>query len=284
MPVTAACPTETVPGVHVESDTDAAVTLLAVCGTWDSQLWTATTAAVRRCLADQPEALIVDLSGLDDPRTLSASTWVAARRAAADAEPPVQLALCVPPELPLADRMQRLGDGRCLPIYAKVRQARVAIAGRLPVAQRVSVTLLPEPEAPSLARNLVADACLAWQMVELLHAARLVMSELVTNAVEHAHTPMTVVVTRRGSGLHISVADEVAQAPRVIRLARPRRGQPLDERGRGLLTVSETATAWGWLPTRSGKVVWATLQPAREEQPPSVPRRRHPNAPPTALR
>jgi anti-sigma regulatory factor (Ser/Thr protein kinase) len=175
-------------------------------------------------------------------------------------EPPVQLALCVPPQLPLADRMQRIGARRFLPVYAKVRQARVAIASRLPLTERVSVTLRPDPEAPSIARNLVGDACLAWNLPALLHPSRLVMSELVTNAVEHAGTEMTVVVSQRGTCLHLSVSDGVSTPPALIQLARPRRGMPLDERGRGLRMVSAAAVVWGSLPTRTGKVVWATLQ------------------------
>lgn len=262
----AACPVGD-PAVHVESDTDAAVTVMTVRGTWDAMLCRTTTAAVQDCLTAHPEALIIELSGLDDPRTESAPTWVAAQRAAAELDPPLQLALCVPPDLPLADRMQHLGARRYLPIYAKVRQARVAIAGRLPSAGRVRLTVPPEPEAPRLARTLAGDACLAWDMPELLHAGRLVVSELVTNAVEHARSVMTVVVTRRGAGLHLAVSDEVADLPQLIDLGRPQPGQPLDERGWGLRVVAATAIVWGSLPTRSGKMVWASLRPARQEGP-----------------
>lgn len=260
MPVSAACPTGVNWSVSLESDIDATIALMTVRGPWGPGLWHAVMATVHKCLAEHPEALIVDLTDVDDPGSRSAPTWMTAQREAAAMEPPVQTALCVPPDLPLADRLQRLGTRRFLPIYARVRQARVAIAGRLPLTERESVTLRPEVEAPSMARNLVGDACLAWNLPELLHPARLVMSELVTNAVEHAGTEMTVVVSLRGRCLHLTVSDGDPRPPRLIRLARPRRGLPLDERGRGLRTVSRTAAAWGSLPTRTGKVVWATLR------------------------
>ncbi len=277
MPISAARRPVQEPTVRVESDVDAAVTLMTVLGGWAQVLAGSVARALHLCLDGHPEALIVDLSGLSDPRTESASTWIGAQRAAATLDPPLQLALCVPPDLPLAGHLQRLSSREHLPVYARVRQARVAIAGRLAAGERMCVALAPEPEAPSLARDLVGNACLRWGLPELLYPARLVMSELVTNAVEHAGTDLTVVVTRRGSGLQLAVADGFAEHPRLVRMRPPRRGCPLDERGRGLQTVAGTATAWGSLPTPLGKVVWANLQPAREQTPPAVPRRRHPN-------
>ncbi|MEU4618758.1 ATP-binding protein [Actinoplanes sp. NPDC023801] len=247
-------------GVSVDDAEDMSVPLLTVRGPWDAQLCLDVSVTLRRCFTGQPDGLIVDLSALHDPHSESAPVWTTARQVAAGLEPPVHLALCVPPDLPLADRMQGLGTGRYLPVYAKVRQARVALAGRIPGDQRLSATLRPDPEAPSLARNLVSDACLAWGLVHLLHRSRLVMSELVTNALEHTGTEIRVAVHRRGSGLHLSVADGDPRLPRVVPVSRPRPDLPLDERGRGLRTVHEIAAQWGAVPTETGKVVWATIR------------------------
>jgi hypothetical protein len=244
----------------VAGDEDAAVSLVTVRGPWDAQLCSSAATTLRRCFTEHPDGLIVDLTGLLDPHSESASTWMTAQHVAAGLEPPVHLAICVPPDLPLADRMQGLGAGRYLPVYAKVRQARVALAGRMPGAERLCATLTPDPDAPSAARNLVSDACLAWGLVHLLHPSRLVMSELVTNAAEHARTEIRVVVTRRGPGLHLAVADRDPRMPEMIRLTRPRPDLPLDVRGRGLRTVHETAALWGAIPTETGKVVWATIR------------------------
>ena len=263
MSVSAACLPTRDGSVRVEGDLDAAVALITVTGAWDRTLGQQVRTAVDECLADHPEAVILDLSALRDSHTVSAATWVSAQHRAARMDPPVQLALCIPAELPLADKMQHLGTRRFLPVYARVRQARAAITSRLPSAERVKLTLPPEPESPSLARNLAGDACLAWGLPDLLYPSRLLMSELVTNAVEHAGTEITVAVTGRAAGLHLIVSDGVATPPRLIKPARPRRDQPLDERGNGLQVVNATATAWGWLPTRTGKVVWATLRPPR---------------------
>jgi hypothetical protein len=260
MSVSVACPPDET-CVEVEGDLDAAVALMTVRGAWSAPLRQLVTAALRGCLTEHPEALIVDLTALVDPGADSAGTWMAVRDAAAATDPAVHLALCIPPELPLADKMQRLGAGRYLPVYAKLRQARVAIVGRLSPTERLIMTLPPEPDSASLARNLAGDACLGWDLPELLHPARLLMSELVTNAVEHARTAITLGVSRRGAGIHLTVADGSAAQPVLLKLSRPRAGHPLDERGRGLRVVTATAAAWGSLPTRTGKVVWATLQP-----------------------
>lgn len=85
------------------------------------------------------------------------------------------------------------------------------------------------------------------------------MSELVSNAVEHAGSEVTVVVSRHGAGLHLAVADAVLRLPEMLPIAPPSADGPLDERGRGLRTVQATATDWGAAVTPGGKVVWATL-------------------------
>lgn len=248
--------------VSVEGDLDAAVALMSVRGVWDQPLRQVATTTLNQCLAGHPEALILDLSALDDRACGSAATWTAARLSAAALQPVVQFALCIPPGLPLADRMQRSAAPGQLPVFAKPRQARVAIASRLPSNERMTLSLAPEPDSPSLARDLVTRACLAWEQHDLVHPARLVMSELVTNAIEHARTPITVTVSRRAAGLHLTVSDGDRTLPQMRKPARPRPGRPLDDRGRGLRVVTATADAWGALPTKTGKVVWATLQPA----------------------
>ncbi|GAA0542742.1 hypothetical protein GCM10010172_25260 [Paractinoplanes ferrugineus] len=246
----------------MEGDLDAAVALLSVRGAWDRTLRERATTTLNECLAGHPEAMILDLSGLDDARCESATTWLAARSSAAALRPSVQLALCIPADLPLADRMQRSAGQGHLPVYAKVRQARVAIASRLPSNERTTLVLASEPDSPSLARDLVTRACLTWGLQDLLHPARLVMSELVTNAIEHSGTSMRVTVSRRAAGIHLTVSDGSPVLPQMRKPARPRPGHPLDDRGRGLRVVTVTADAWGALPARTGKVVWATLQPA----------------------
>jgi anti-sigma regulatory factor (Ser/Thr protein kinase) len=250
--------------IIVERDIDADLMTLTVRGLWDNSLWSAASASLRKCFAEHPSGLIVDLTALQDDGATSVATWMTAQRVAAQMTPPVQMAMCVPPSLRVADRLQRQGARRYLPVYATVRQARVALASRMPLTDRLHMTLPSEADSPALARDLVSGACVAWQMPHLLNPCRVVMSELVTNAVEHGGSPITVTVTRRGAGLHLAVADTGPARPVLLDLTPPRRDEPLDERGRGLRTVESVSTIWGCEATAGGKIVWATVRGVTE--------------------
>ena len=81
----------------------------------------------------------------------------------------------------------------------------------------------------------------------------LVVSELVTNAVLHAHTPARFVLRWDGRCARIEVTDGDHQLPRVP-VEAPAIG------GRGLFLVDRLSTAWGSDPSPSGKTVWATVE------------------------
>ena len=86
------------------------------------------------------------------------------------------------------------------------------------------------------------------------------MSELATNAVEHARTPFTVTMTRRAADLvHLAVEDELPTLAR-MRIWPPEVQVTPATRGNGLRLVARAATAWGCDRTARGKVVWATLR------------------------
>ena len=57
--------------------------------------------------------------------------------------------------------------------------------------------------------------------------------------------------------LHVAVQDGAAGQPRLHRSVPA--GPTASPRGRGLLLVNAMAAAWGAMPARGGKVVWATL-------------------------
>jgi anti-sigma regulatory factor (Ser/Thr protein kinase) len=150
-------------------------------------------------------------------------------------------------------------------MYTTVEQARAAVVSGRPLADRLQLTrLAPGPDATGLARDLIDVASAAWSFPSLRHPGRLVISELVANAVQHAGTPMAVTVWRRRSGLHLSVRDGSRRLPeQPVATPASKRGSG----GQGLLVVDTLASCWGAMSTRDGKMVWATLRSCRHPSP-----------------
>jgi len=133
-----------------------------------------------------------------------------------------------------------------------------------PVAEGPAEAMPSELEAtfawsgrsPGQARHFVVDAVAAWGDWALLDDAALITTELATNAVLHARTGFTVVISRRPDGtIRIAVRDASLMRPR------PRLAGPFEGSGRGLRLVEALTNHWGadFLP--DGKTIWAELRP-----------------------
>jgi anti-sigma regulatory factor (Ser/Thr protein kinase) len=88
-------------------------------------------------------------------------------------------------------------------------------------------------------------------------AAELVVSELVTNALEHgsAGIPATVRIwlSSDGGSVAINVWDASPQPPV------PKNAGADADSGRGLMIVAALSTDWGYSAANPGKVVWAVI-------------------------
>jgi PAS domain S-box-containing protein len=71
----------------------------------------------------------------------------------------------------------------------------------------------PVPHSARLARTFVGEALVAAGHPELADTALLLVSELVTNAIVHARTPIEVVATATADGVYVGVTDTSAQRP-----------------------------------------------------------------------
>jgi anti-sigma regulatory factor (Ser/Thr protein kinase) len=246
-------------GVAVTGDASTTVVEMAAHGQWSQHLGKQVSAGLRLCLAGPSISIIIDLQHMDDPYGVSMPFWLAAWRQARLALSPVNLAFCLPTTTALSRRLRHL-QGPQPRVFATVPEARIAIAERLSRADRLQAHLAPRPASIAAARNLVTQACRAWHLPQLLHDASLIVSELATNAVEHARTDFIVTVSRGATSLHVAVHDG---APRFPHPSKPALIDPLAslaERGRGLRVVHTVAAAWGAVPARGGKVVWATVK------------------------
>ncbi|MFF5505823.1 ATP-binding protein [Streptomyces roseolus] len=119
-------------------------------------------------------------------------------------------------------------------------------------------TLPCTPDSVAVARRLVVAVLARWNLPEdLADRARLVVSELVTNALVHARTcgaSIRVTVTRIEDD-HVQVAvTDLDRRPLI-----PRHAGPDDEGGRGLDLVAALSLRWGYERRHWGKRVWAEL-------------------------
>jgi DNA-binding response OmpR family regulator len=108
-------------------------------------------------------------------------------------------------------------------------------------------------ESPRAARGFIEALCEEWGYVGLVDTAKLVVSELVTNAVVHAASSCDVRVAAHEGLLRIEVEDHSLASPEP---------QPFDTEalgGRGLFLIAALSEAWGVDPVEGGKVVWAEL-------------------------
>lgn len=117
------------------------------------------------------------------------------------------------------------------------------------------VTLPNGDGAVRLARQTTRDVLARWRLAHVEETAVLLVSELVTNAVRHAHDTHAIALDLEfgETWLRIEVQDADPHWPhrRILR--------SLDESGFGLVLVDALADKWGVRDTATGKAVWAEL-------------------------
>ncbi len=120
----------------------------------------------------------------------------------------------------------------------------------LDAGQIASWDLPPDPSVVAPVRRKVSAQLAAWGLDEAVFTTELVVSELVTNAIRHARTPLHLRLIH-DRNLICEVSDGSITAPHL------RRARTFDEGGRGLLLVAQLAQRWGTRYTRDGKTIWA---------------------------
>ncbi|MFC3689950.1 ATP-binding protein [Aquipuribacter hungaricus] len=120
------------------------------------------------------------------------------------------------------------------------------------------LALPARPGSTRDARRWVADRLAELGLDDLLDAVELLTSEVVTNAVIHAGTPMLLRLRAEGPGVQVEVDDGSAMPP-----AR-RHYSATATTGRGVEVLETLADEWGWQPHDGGKTVWFRVLEARE--------------------
>lgn len=245
--------------IHVEQQLP--MTIVALAGPLTLTTAPQVRQALLQDLAECPDGIVIDLSGLRVDSDLPLAVFRAVQRHAST-WPAIPVVLCSPPA-GLSERLARIGMDRTLPVFAS-RAPALAAATRAPSIARADQQLFRSVGAPEQARDLIVEICQAWDVPELTDPARLVVSELVTNAVLHANGAPKLTVVLRRPYLHLVVRDETPEPP-VRRDIPPMAGLTSALSGWGLNLVSITAHAWGHLTNDTGKVVWAMLRCRRAD-------------------
>lgn len=153
------------------------------------------------------------------------------------------------------------------------------------VCRHAAFDVPPVPRSAPAARDFCRGTLTGWGLTPLIDDAQVILSELVTNGVLHAGTPLGVTVSAATGCLELAVSDGSTTPPEV----RPRRNDlaadldeliaavpiqdVVDDRdprlnvgaagsvvgGRGMQLVTSLAADWGVDLHGNGKAVWARL-------------------------
>ena len=134
-----------------------------------------------------------------------------------------------------------------------------------------SLDLDGSPHSPRASRQFVNETAQAWGLNgDQLDVARLLATELVTNAMLHGAPPIRIAAhrARAGACIEVSYGSPQRPAPRMFDTGAPT--------GHGMLLLERLARRWGVDSTDGGKTVWfevnrsatsPTVAPSRTRDP-----------------
>ncbi|MEU5275540.1 PAS domain S-box protein [Streptomyces asoensis] len=130
------------------------------------------------------------------------------------------------------------------------------LLAQLPAAPLAAVTthFPATPASVPEGRAFLHKALTSWNCSDTADDALLLLSETLTNAVQHSEGPVGLHLHRTATDLTVEVSDRSPQLPQ------PRVAVEDAESGRGLLLVRALAADWGVRPTDEGKTTWFTLK------------------------
>ncbi|GAB1516039.1 ATP-binding protein [Actinophytocola sp. KF-1] len=218
-------------GIEVREE----IVVLTPTGTLDAGSGDALRDRVLASAADEPRAVLVDVTELELPARTTLFGEVADQ-------------LAHWPGVPLLVVDPR---GR-LPGAHRTVRAAIASVGE-PPPRRVAHRVLPGNTSGGRAgRAFVRDCCRRWHIEDdRADDAVWVANELIENTIRHTPYAPAVRVELRHGELTVAVRDDDPHRPRPNPDQRPLHG---------LAAVHKLATTWGTVPLESGgKVVWAAL-------------------------
>ena len=120
--------------------------------------------------------------------------------------------------------------------------------------RRITTKLTPTPQASHRGRQFLQTHLAGGVDPEILSAALLLASELITNAVRHARTEIALTVSVEPTGICVEVGDGCGKPP-VVHHTDSLSG----DGGWGMRVVSALSDSWGVRFHPEGKTVWFHL-------------------------
>jgi anti-sigma regulatory factor (Ser/Thr protein kinase) len=168
---------------------------------------------------------------------------------------------------PVRPGSRRFAQQPISPLSEQVLPGPVLPAARW-VSREIAASPLDTGLACRAAREFTGQILLGWDLPEVAGDAAVIVSELVTNALQHGLRDLSpvrdqveLIWWRRAGQVICMVTDPGAEPP--VMVEQP---DPFAEQGRGLHVVDALSATWGW--TRLGgcrKAVWATLPVPRAD-------------------
>lgn len=239
------------PRVALEPVEDAAI--LTVEGVLDSSSYRTIRDAVIKAAIDAPRAVIVDINGLHAP---SASAWAVftSARWHVSVWPDVPILLVC--EQPVVRRaIAKAGVTRYVPVHPHRKLALGAVCGQsLELRRRARTELSRSGDSVELARTVVADWLINWDVREVIAVAATVATVFVENVLDHTESAPVLIVESYQDAVTVAVEDYSPHLPG--RHEDADRGADMVS---GLAIVAAVCRRWGATPTSSGKTVWAMV-------------------------
>jgi anti-sigma regulatory factor (Ser/Thr protein kinase)/anti-anti-sigma regulatory factor len=242
-------------GLTIELDRTRPFVRLRASGTLDAFTAPDLSAALLEAVAEQAVGVLIevdDLTVTDDVGLAVFATVGAQNRN----WPGCGLVLAGP-NAKLHAAAERMGIIPYVPMCPD-RPTALAHLAQIPVPAWQREDITADRNAPGVARAAVADFCARHGIGGGAmggETAQLVASELVTNAVVHAGTPIQLTLRLLTPLLHIAVRDSGQGHVRISGTV-----DETAENGRGLVLVDALSAAWGSFVPPIGKVVWAAIR------------------------
>jgi anti-sigma regulatory factor (Ser/Thr protein kinase)/anti-anti-sigma regulatory factor len=242
-------------GLTIDLDRTRPFARLRASGVLDAITAPDFSAALLEAVAEQPVGVLIevdDLTVTDDIGLVVFATVGAQNR-----NWPGCGLVMAGPNSKLHAAAERMGIIPYVPMCPD-RPTALAHLAQIPVPPWQREDIAADRNAPGLARAAVANFCARQGIGGGAmggEAAQLVASELVTNAVVHAGTPIQLTLRLLPPLLHIAVRDSGNGQARITGTV-----DETAESGRGLVLVDALSAAWGSFVPPIGKIVWAAIR------------------------